>query len=426
MDYFNIRNFRPIEVKEDGTDQDRSVLRLCEGLVPVPQGALSAGPEWKPLWGVTDLHTQAATLLSGADQDLSHILHLQRGNRTFLIVWSIPLTRPLGFFEVVSDPVDTELDDGAGATLTAPASAPYRDLDATALWYASHVGNRWLLGNGVNNNLVWSDDTLSVWGPAAPPADLYDPAKERVPPCTCFRMHVNRSIFATGNAAHPLRVWITARPTEKHPVVDGVQSLATSFIDIHASRGAKRTVALSVYQQYVTVHTDAGPVNLFGVDNTDDGWKCEQSPSAANASAISPACTADTEGDHDYYFGHDLQVYKDQAVRVGPYEKKPGRAQDIATDQAGDVWNRDMQRSGDPTGYHTLYDRDTRLFWIFSRSIYAGQSMLWLYNERTHTTAGPIHYPDALVSTALAGLRIPRTRRGGIGYMQIGTDFGVG
>jgi hypothetical protein len=426
MEYFQIRNFRPVEAKEDGTDQDRSVLRLCEGLVPVPQGALSAGPLWKVLWGQDDLITDAAALLAGADDNKAHMLQLQRGDRVFLIVWSLPLERALGFFEVVAAPTESNLDATDGVSLTAPSAAPWRDLDPTALWFASLIGNRWFLGNGVDNNLVWSAGALEVLGPGSVPTDVYDLARERIPPCTCFRMHVNRSIFATGNATHPLRVWITPKPNATYPTFDGVQSLDTSWIDIHASQGATRTVALSVYQQYVTVHTDRGPVNLYGVDNTADGWKCEQSPSAANASAINPACVGDAEGDGEFYFGRDLEVYQDQAVRVGPYEKKAGRAQEIVTEQGADVWNRDMQQNLATYGYHTLYDRNTRLFWIFARSIYAGRSMVWVFNARTRTCAGPIHYPDAIVSTALAALNISHTRRGGIGFMQIGSSFGVG
>jgi len=381
---------------------------------------------WKVLWGQDNLISAAATLLSAANQDNAHILKLQKGDRTFLIVWSIPLERALGFFEVVAAPTESDLDGISDVSLTAPSDAPWRDVDATALWFASLIGNRWFLGNGVNQNLVWSAGTLEVLGPGSLTSDPYNLSRERIPPCTCFRMHVIRSVFATGNTTHPLRVWITSKPNATYPIFDGVQSLDTSWIDIHASKAATKTVALSVYQQYVTVHTDRGPVNVYGVDNTADGWKCEQAPSPANASAINPSCVGDTEGDASFYLGRDLEVYMDQAVRVGPYEKKSGRAQEIATEQGADVWNREMQRNLATYGYHTLYDRNTRLFWVFARSIYAGRSMLWLLNERTRTCSGPIHYPDAVVSTALAALNLPHTRRGGIGFMQIGNSFGVG
>jgi len=127
-----------------------------------------------------------------------------------------------------------------------------------------------------------------------------------------------------------------------------------------------------------------------------------------------------------FYLGADLEVYTDQAIRSGPPEKRGARDQEIVTAQASGVWNRDMQRSLAEYGYSALYDRQTRLFWIFARSVFAGRTMLWLYNERTKSCAGPIHYPDAVASTALLGLDLPPFRQGGVSGLEIGTTFGVG
>jgi hypothetical protein len=426
LEYFTIKNFRPVEVKEDSTDQDRTVLRLCEGLVPVPQGALSSGPEWKLLWGIDDLADRAATLLAAADQTKTHFLKLNRLDRTFIIAWSCVLSRALGIFEVVSAPLETELDATDNVVLTAPADAAWRDKDGTAAWFASPIGDRWLLGNGIDANLQWRAAALTVFGPATPPADIYNLGRIRIPPCTCFRMNEARNLFATGNADLPMRVWITEAPTVKYPFFDGIQSLDVSFIDVPAHGGATAIRAMSLYQSYITLHTDRAPINVYGVNGTSDGWKCQSAASAANASALNPDCVGDAEGDASFYLGTDLEVYSDQAVRSGPWEKRGARAQEIVTEQGSEVWNRDMQRSGASRGYALLYDRDTRLAWIFARSVFAGRSMLWLYNERTRTCAGPIHYPDVTCATSLRALKLPHTRLGGISGLQIGSTFGVG
>lgn len=412
-----------MEVREDATDQDRTVLRLCSGLIPVPQGALSTGPYWKLLWGIDDLPDRAAAALVGADANKAHILKLYRTDRTFLIVWSLVHARALGFFEVVSAPGESDLDSTTGVMLEAPVGAVWRDKDPTALWFESIVGDHIILGNGIDGNLDWSGGALALLGPAATPSSPYNKARVRIPPSTCFRQHVNGSVFAAGNEDQPLRVWITDEPNEQHPIFLGINSLLTSFIDIRPHLGATRITALSVYQQYVTAHTDRSPINLYGVNNTSDGWKCDQSPSAANASAINPDCVGDAVGDASFYLGRDCEIYKDEAIRSGPFEKRSARDQEIVTTQGADIWNREMVRQLGSFGYHTVYDRNLRLFWVFARSIYTGRSMLWVYNERTRTVAGPIRYPDAILSTVLVGLELAPPQRDGIGSAGIGQSF---
>lgn len=426
MEYFTIKNFRPVEAKEDSTDQDRTVLRLCEGIVPVPQGALSSGPEWQLLWGIDDLAARATALLAGADVEKAHFLKLYRLDRTFVIVWSLLYNRALGFFEVQSAPGESDLDSTTGVTLAAPSDPQWRDKDPGAVWYASPTADRWILGNGIDDNLQWRLGSLTVFGPATLPADQYDLGRHRIPPCTCFRLNSNGNLFAAGNVTNPLRVWITEQPNAPFPFFTGVVSLLTSVIDIRPNGGSTRITALSTFQNYITVHTDRSPVNVYGANSTSDGWKCEQAASAANASAINPACVGDTRGDMSFYLGSDLEVYQDQAIRSGPPDKRGARDQEIVTAQGADIWNREMQRSLATYGYSCLYDRETRLFWIFARSVFAGRTMLWLYNERTRACAGPIHYPDAVASTILVGLNLSRIRRGGISGLQIGSTFGVG
>jgi len=405
METFSIRSFRPIEGKEDATDQDRTVLRLCEGFAPYPQGALCAGPEWKPLWDMDDLGETIETALAGADGTKAHFVKFVKNGHTFLVCWSLTAHRALGYFYAGGSDANQDFDTGGAVVMTATADAIWRGKNGTALWFASLVQGRVILGNGVDDNLVWYGGALALLGPAAAPADINKRAKIRIPACTCFRQHVNRSLFATGNAANPLRVWITDAPNMGETFVDAIYSLATSFIDVHPLNGATRTTALSVYQQYVTAHTDKGPINLYGVDNSSDGWKAQQSASAANASAINPSCMGDgIEGDASFYLGADLQVYFDQAVRSGPFEKRGSRDIDIATAQGANLWNRQAADVLQAYGYHTQYDRANRLFWMFMPNALDSRPALFVFNERTRTVAGPWRYPAAVVSCMLTSL----------------------
>ncbi len=405
MDTFSIRNFRPIEAKEDATDQDRGVLRICEGMTPYPQGALSAGPEWKLLWGKSTLGADIETALAGANVAKAHFVTVAKNGHTALVCWSLQLHRPLGFFWVVGG-TNTDLDATGGVTITATNNATYRDKDPAAEWYCSPIGTRFLLGNGVatNDNLVWSAGVLALLGPSAPVSDPNLRSRVRIPPCKTFRQHVNRSIMAAGNAAAPMRVWITDAPNLAEPFVEGVYSLQTSIIDVHPHGGATRITALSVFQQYVTAHTDKAPVNLYGVDTTVNGWKCDQSPSAANSSAINPNCVGDVHGDAEFYLGADLEVYQDQAIRSGPYEKRTARAQEIATVQAAGVWNKQALMPLTTYGYHVAYDRGCRMFWMFMPSLLDSRPALFVYNERTKAVAGPWRYPAAAVSAVMRSL----------------------
>lgn len=403
MELFPIRSFRPIENSEENTDQDRTVLRLCEGLIAIPTGAVSSGPNWKAVWGLTTLATSIASALSAASSSKAHFVTVTRGNHVFVVVWSKLLTKPLGCFYVTTGvPADADFDSTSGVSLTATNNSVFRDKDGSAPWFASQIGNRVYFGNGIDDNVQWKDGALVALGPSSPPASLYDNSRVKIPACTSFAMGGNKSIFAAGNTSSPKRVWVTHPPTAENPFNEGVYSLDTSFIDLTYSE-ATRITALSAYQNYVTAHTDRKPVNLYDVDGATDGFKCVQAPGAANASAPSPACVRDTNGLASYYLGADGEVYEDQAVRVGPYDKRPAREQDIATRRGAGAWNREMTKPVASGKALTAYDRKTGLFWMFAEmATFSGRLGLWTYNEKNRSVCGPFRSPDALAAASVA------------------------
>jgi hypothetical protein len=402
MEQYPIRSFRPVETREDNTDQDRTVLRLCEGMLAVPVGALCSGPRWKPLWGITDLAAQCTAALAGANIAKAHFVTVTRGNHVWLVVWSLATSAPLGWFYVTtSTPADFDFDSTSSVTVASTNNSVYRNKDGSAYWFASRIADRWYFGNGVDDNVQWKDGALIALGPASTPTDVYDPSRVKIPACTSFVMSETRSILAAGNAAAPKRVWVTAPPTKDYPFIEGIYDLTTSYIDLSYTE-ATRITALTAFQNYVTAHTDAKPVNLFDIDGTNDGWKCRQAPGAANSSAPSPAAVRDTNGMASFYVGADGEIYQDQAIRVGPNDKRAAREQDIATDRALG-WNRDMETPVTSGRVHTAYDRRLSLFWVFAEmGTWEGHMGLWVYNERNRSVTGPFRYPNALASAAVA------------------------
>lgn len=396
MQLFPIQSFRPIETRVENNDQDRTVLRLAEGVLAVPNSALCNGPRWKSMWGITDLPARAATALAGADAFKAHFIEVQNDYHVLLVCWSLFHNRPVGMAYVAAGQnIDFQFDSPDTVTVTAPNTAAHRDKDYGALWYASVVGDRVLLGNGIDANLQWSNYALSVLGPASAPADVYDNSRVRIPPCTTFAMNGNKSVFAAGNAAQPLRVWITHAPTASYPFNEGIYSIEQSFIDVRYN-GATRITALTAFQNYITAHTDGKPVNLFDVDGSNDGWKCIQSPGVANSSAPCPAAAGDTLGWTSFYLGADGEVYKDESIRTGPFGKQVARDQEIVTALCSGQWNRDMLKPVAPGGVFVAYDRKNSLFWMFARVNGSGFSRLWLwcYNERNNSISGPFRYPN--------------------------------
>lgn len=404
MEHTTIRNFRPIETKEDSTDQDRTVLRLCDGFVSVPIGALCNGPQWYPMWNMTNLPSLAAALLYLANPAKAHFITISRGAHVLIVVWSLSLSKPLGLFYVTTGtPVDFDFDSSDAMSYLGTDNAVWRDKNGSAQWFASRVGDRVYFGNGIDANVQWKNGALAALGPSTTPASPYDPSRVAIPACTSFVMGVGKSVFAAGNAAAPKRMWITHPPSAAFPFNEGIYSADTSFVDLTYSDATKIT-ALSAFQNYVTAHTDRKPINVFDVDGSNDGWKCSQAPGAANSSAPSPDALRDTNGMASFYVGADGEVYKDEAIRVGPNDKRAARDQEIATNLGAGDWNDDMQKPVALGRVHTVYDRTQQLFWIFAELDAIPSRMgLWFYNERSRSMAGPLSYPNALVSAAVAG-----------------------
>jgi hypothetical protein len=198
----------------------------------------------------------------------------------------------------------------------------------------------------------------------------------------------DREIYATGNVTTPLRVWITDKPGSEFGIYEGIRNLETSYTDITRPAATKIT-AISVWNNYVTVHTDAGCTNLFGHNTTTDGYKSNQGPSAVAAGAPNQDCVKDdSDGYGSYYIGDDNQLYKDEAVRGSPFNKRYERRIDSPVSML-DKWNSRMETYADGDYRNVIYDRHRGLTYIWAK-IETGQNACWCYNEATGGMTGPV------------------------------------
>ncbi|RMH31446.1 MAG: hypothetical protein D6692_00415 [Planctomycetota bacterium] len=401
MRYFSIPAFRAIETKTDASGQDRTVLRRADGVVCVPSRSLGGGPRWRVAWGLDDLGAQVESALAGADPAKTHFALVSRAGVLLLVAWSMARGEALGLWHVKGDADGADLFADDGVTITAPATSTWRDKDGQAPWYLSVVGGELWFGNGVDANLRWDGAGLVLLEPS-PPSNIYAGARVAIPPCTSFAATSTQSIMACGNAAQPLRIWITDTPKADEPIVRGLRSLDLDFVDL-VLVGATRTTGISVWQDYVTIHTDAQPVNLYGVNrDIEGGWKAEQRVSPTNASAPNPNCARDAVGFGPFYFGSDGEVYKDESTRVGPYGKSVQRDLEVVTAESWGDWNRRMRRPLDARYTATLFDRKTSLYWLFAAMESPSSPVcLWCYNAANDTASGPFPYPDAAAATLL-------------------------
>jgi len=404
MRFFPIPQFRPLETKDDASQQDRTVLRRADSVVAVPNGALGNGPCWRPLWGLVAVDAAIETALAGASATQAHFVSISRGAHTLLLVWSRLEEAALGIFDASGDGTDAQLDAASGVVVSAPADPLWRGKDGSAPWYLSLVDGEVWLGNGIDANLRWNGSWLETLGASVAPGGIYERSRHAIPPCTCFAVATTRQLLCGGNAQTPKRVWIVQQPVASEAIVRGLTNPDTDFVDLTLT-SATRITGMSSWQNYVTIHTDKHPVNIFGIDlEGATGWKAQQQPSPANASAPNPACAADPRGSGPFYLGADGEIYKDEATRTGPYNKRVQMDVEIATAECSGEWNAAMVRPLSPAFSSMIFDTRTRLLWVATRlQVPLGTSGWWCYNDRNDSASGPFRYPDARRMGALRG-----------------------
>ncbi len=392
MKTFPVRKFSGIETKFSSEDQDRGTLRRADGVVCVPNGALTTGPSWAAAWGLDTLGASITTALSGADAAKVHFVTVAKGGHTLLIAWDLAASRPrmIAHVEGVGDPT---FGTSGGTTISAPATSVYRDKTAALPWYANPIDSRWFIGNGTDANLVWTGGALAVLGPTSTPLQAHDPSRETFPPCIAFCQDEQGVIYGAGNVTYPLRIWHSDMPAIAYPQLTGIRAQATSYREVVAPSGTLITALRMVDSYRVAVHlNNAGPAILIPARDSNPGGVTR--PATDHASAITPNCVRDKK-QHPFYLGTDLEVYRIQKVAPGD-DATDWRDQRLATDRSSGAWNAVLAKPASGGDYFTVYDDKNGRLWLWAtlNSTTGSRQALYCYDERAFAVTGPWKYPD--------------------------------
>lgn len=279
--------------------------------------------------------------------------------------------------------------------ITASAAAPYRGYTAGLPWYGSQIQGEIWLGNGTDTNLVWKlNNTLAVLGPVSTPSDPYDPSQFQFPPLLAWGQAIDGIVYGVGNVTHPLRIWATEPPNINFPVNQGIKTTTYSWKDLQVPPESTAISALSIIGERIVAHLNIGsPMALARVNASSGGWKLDQVPLEANASALTPNCVRDTKF-APFYLGTDLEIYSPKMQRS--YNKSGTRDVDIVTDKSSGAWNRQATKPASGTDYFIVYDEKNGRFWVWMQMAATGRNLLYCYDQRAHAINGPWHYPDFL------------------------------
>jgi hypothetical protein len=420
-----IRDLRGVNRNIDSTDKSNAFFSSIENLVPWPEGSLSS-LVWTGSTGDSSSIVQIAckadidTALSGESASHAHLVRIDltaNSRYDLLCVWSKQEAKPLMLM-----PIYKEWEDVSGSTegnFRCPGALAggnpesvtllYSDLSPTLPCYGSRIADFIVIGNGTDANVKYSISagTAAEWAVSSP--DFKDPAKVSFPPCKHFVMGANREIYGAGNVTNPLNVYASQKPGVSVPLVEGIQSLDTSFTKI-VLPGATKINGLSLWNNYISAHTDGGVVNLFGHNSASDssGYKTDQRPSNADAGATSPESIESALGQGAYYFGEDNQLYYDQAIRGGPFNTYGDARTDTPLAQFGYCLQH-MAPYADGDYRSVIYDSERGLVYIVAKLDKTGWgNAIWCYNERSKAVTGPLTgvVPERVTAVKLGPARV--------------------
>lgn len=95
-----VKSFAGISTLISATNNPPGTLFVADGVVGVPEGALSFGPYWQTAWGMSDLGPAITTALAGADNTKTHFVTVAMGDTKFLVAWDLKYNRPRGIWQV--------------------------------------------------------------------------------------------------------------------------------------------------------------------------------------------------------------------------------------------------------------------------------------------------------------------------------------
>lgn len=291
----------------------------------------------------------------------------------------------------------------ASVTITAPSTAPWRDYTAGLPFYGSVIQNEIWIGNGTDANVAWAGGTLVVLGPAAAPTDPQDPSQAAFPPCKSWLPGSDGQVYGTGNASAPLKIWCGEIPSVNFPLNRGLKTLAYSFINLQVN--ATSITAISAFASDLIAHLNIGPPQIIkGYRGTAGGWKLNQDPTSANASAINPNCARDTKISQ-FYIGSDLEFYElptyKGSITERGYDRSTWRDGQIVTKKSSGQWNDAARKPISGNDYFLIDDEKNGRTWAWLAMGVTTMQGVYCYEQRTGAITGPWRYPDFLVACQL-------------------------
>ena len=381
MRYFRIPKFTGIEAHR--SDADRGTLRLCEGAVPSPVGSLRSGPIWTALGG---------TALTVVADRVTCMTDAKSNGYQFIGATISGGVCPTG---VHINTNQNEIPPELGA-LSA-------DVAATTIGgsvpFISDVGNNTVFvgtGSGVKK-VTFASGSHTVAALAAS-SGYYKMENEVFPNCTTFVVGMNKAVFAAGDTLNPLRVYVSEPATGEDPIREAVYSADfLSKIDILCTNASKIT-ALSTYQSYIVVHTDAGVVLLYQTQPATQsipGFRAEQVAGAANSGAINPNVVSGSAMIQPYYLGCDGQIWKDESARKGPDHKPTYSDTDQVSWKAKGAWNKLV--AADISTSFSAYEPSTGFYTVGlptqEASATNAKFATYLWHDMSDSLSGPFLLP---------------------------------
>ena len=393
MRYYRIPAFTGVEAQRD--DADRGTLRLAEGCVPAGPGGLRSSPVFVNIGSVTNYSSTTSNTLSKAvDGDGNSVMFASRNSEVH---------------DVRVYPVPNTAVSALGATTSVNASAMS---DRAA--YLSSVGDTTLAWGDGSAEAVFAAQGARV---VAPDNLIYHQEYAVFPNCRFFVVGPQKTIFAAGNPAEPLTIYVSEPADMNVNMRDSLYTAQGMSMVKLLMTDATEITALSVKASQVLVHTDAGVHALSrpAQGQASTGYRVEQTPLSAASAAVNHQVVSGEAGSFPFWFGFDGQIYKDESAVRGSEGFASNADPQQASWKAKGRWDKELPV--DLSDSFAAYNAELGVYWVFVKSteyeawVLAGTPGDWsppskykgyIYSEMTNSLAGPFVSGNVTAITSIA------------------------
>ena len=357
MRFFRIPAFTGIETHRD--DADRGSLRTVEGCIPHGPGGLRSGPVWGKIGEVTQVSSDNFNQAAGADDDV--------GNSALFVSRNGEVHDML-----ISSKENTALVSiGSNYSMIGPGS-PYWQSDA----HITPIGNNlYAVGDGSVEASYSGAGPPDTQHSVFPDETIYSQEWSRFPKCQFYVQGPRKTIFASGNLADPLVIYVSEPAGMTQPVRDNPYSTPhanetpgmMSQVRILSSNATKIT-ALSTRGDKVLVHTDKGCHILLAPspEQASTGYRTEQVAATNTSAAVNNQVVAGDGGTQPFWLGFDGAIYKDSAATRGAEDFKSYSDPQQASWKSKGRWEQEHPNNLENS--FATYDPQSGMYWVFIES----------------------------------------------------------